>query len=145
METSQHSVNFQLTNVELLGVELHAPSKNLQPDTIFEFEIKSGYQFYPDRNEIVAHTEIFIKAKGNDQVLGKTSTAVVFTLQNWDEIITIIDDKVDVPQGLMTILHSIAYSTTRGMMYMQFRGTFLQNAHLPIIDPSNLSKANPQS
>ncbi|WP_417610091.1 hypothetical protein [Owenweeksia hongkongensis] len=145
METNQHTVNFQLTNVELLSVELHAPEQGLQPDTIFEFDIKSGYQFYSDKTEIVAHTEILIKAKGHDKVLGKAVTAVMFQIQNWDEIVSISNDKVDIPQQLMTVLHSIAYSTTRGMMYMQFRGTFLQNAHLPIIDPSNLSKANPQS
>lgn len=145
MASKQQSVDFRLTKVELYKVELTPPSSQLAKDTIFEFDINSGYQFYADEKEVVAHTDITIKAQGGEGKLGKIGTAVVFTIENWNQVVKIVEGEVNVPSEFMTILHSIAYSTTRGIMYMQFRGTFLQNAHLPVIDPKNLNRPNRQS
>ena len=36
----------------------------------------------------------------------------------------------------ISTLNSISISTTRGMMFSAFRGTFLHNAILPLIDPA---------
>ena len=47
---------------------------------------------------------------------------------------------VDLPQEFITLLNSIALSTTRGVMFSQFRGTVLHNAILPIIAPAKFEK-----
>ena len=46
--------------------------------------------------------------------------------------------KITMPGALAEILNSISISTTRGVMYAAFRGTFLQHAILPIVDPRQL-------
>lgn len=145
MVDKKHNANFRLVNIELFEVELRPPKQPLPADADFEFDIGGGHQFYPDKKLIIAHTDVTIRLKNRDEKLGRIGTAVFFEVSNWDELISIEDGKVDVPSSFLTVLNSIAYSTTRGMLYMQLRGTYLQNAHLPVIDPANLSQPNKRS
>jgi hypothetical protein len=39
------------------------------------------------------------------------------------------------PSGIIDLLNSVSVSTVRGMMFSAFKGTFLHNAVLPVIDP----------
>lgn len=49
-------------------------------------------------------------------------------------------DDVDFPDQFLVSMVSISISTLRGIMYSQFRGTFLNNTILPIIDPKSFVK-----
>lgn len=52
-------------------------------------------------------------------------------------------NSVFLPEPLILTLNSISISTLRGIIYSEFRGTFLQNATLPIIDPKVYTKIDP--
>ncbi len=45
-----------------------------------------------------------------------------------------------IPDSLSEILNSVSISTTRGVMHSTLKGTFLNNAILPIIDTKALLK-----
>lgn len=45
--------------------------------------------------------------------------------------------QVSFPDNILVTFNSISISTMRGLMFAQFKGTFLHNAILPIIDPGS--------
>lgn len=48
--------------------------------------------------------------------------------------------KTSIQQNIIELLSSISISTTRGVMAATFKGTYLHNAVLPVVDPKSLSK-----
>jgi len=43
---------------------------------------------------------------------------------------------LELPEPLATTLNSVSISTTRGLMFAIFRGSFLRKAVLPVVDPT---------
>jgi len=44
---------------------------------------------------------------------------------------------INLPSEFITTINSLSLSTSRGILFMLFRGTFLHSAILPIIDSSD--------
>ena len=76
----------------------------------------------------------------HSEVLGALSVSCIFDIVNFEDVITVeADGKVNIPQRLIETLNIISISTTRGVMFSTFKGTFLHSAILPIIDPQQLN------
>jgi hypothetical protein len=64
------------------------------------------------------------------------SVSCIFEIANFEDVIKLeADGKVNIPQSLIETFNIISISTTRGVMFSTFKGTFLHGAVLPIIDP----------
>jgi hypothetical protein len=83
---------------------------------------------------VIVHVEI--KNDDHSVVLGSLSVSCIFEILNFEDVIKVeADGKVNIPQRLIETLNIISVSTTRGVMFSTFKGTFLHGAVLPIIDP----------
>lgn len=71
--------------------------------------------------------------------LGSIKVGVIFEIANFDDYIDEMNKKLTLPDVIFLTFNSIGISTTRGVMFSQFKGTFLHNAFLPVIDPKQLS------
>jgi hypothetical protein len=77
-----------------------------------------------------------VKSEDQNYLLGSLAISCIYNIVNFDEIIKIDPSgRIDIPQPLIEILNSFSISTARGVMFTSFKGTFLHNAFLPIIDP----------
>jgi hypothetical protein len=82
---------------------------------------------------------ISIQSEDTKIILGGVSTSCIFEILNFEEVIKLANNgKYDIPKILLDTLNAISLSTTRGVMYSTFRGTFLHNAILPIIYPNQI-------
>jgi hypothetical protein len=82
---------------------------------------------------VIVHVQI--KNDNQTNILGALSVSCVFEIENFEEMIkTEPDGKLNIPQPLIDTLNSISISTTRGIMFSTFKGTFLHNAILPVIE-----------
>lgn len=61
-----------------------------------------------------------------------------FQVDNLEDLTTTQDDMIKVDRLLGITLLSIAYSTTRGLIFDRTQGTFLKSLVLPIIDPASI-------
>jgi hypothetical protein len=66
---------------------------------------------------------------------GSISTSCIFEVSEYDQYVDTKGNTLHFPDDFTISINSIAYSTTRGIMFAQFRGTFLHGAILPVIDP----------
>jgi len=139
-QPKQEAIDFGLNNIELLGVNLNHPNEPIQ-NTNFQFEINSQQKFHPKEKTLVVEIRIDVSHKEIEQeVLGSISVACIFELNVNNQDIDYENKQVSLPDEIFVTINSISISTARGIMFSEFKGTFLDQAHLPVVDPRTISE-----
>lgn len=136
IEDKEFNVELQIRTIELLNSSIKLPANSNKPITNFNFNI--GIESRIDAQNKLIFVIVHVEIKNDDQsiILGNLSVSCIFEIVNFVDVIKVkTNGKVDIPQKLIEMLNSISISTTRGVMFSTFRGTFLHSAVLPIIDP----------
>lgn len=137
----KQKISFKLIRVELLESTIKHPQKQLPEKITFHFNINLEYRISLDRKFVFVVTSIIVSDENDQETLfGNITTSCNFEIQNLDDSIEKDNGKVDFPEEILHTLNSISISTTRGVMFSQFRGTFLHHAYLPLIDPKSLKQ-----
>jgi hypothetical protein len=124
IEDQDFKVEMQIKAIELLNGSLNLPANANTPATNFNFNI--GIESRAD----AVNKLVFVI------VLGALSLSCIFEIANFEDLIKIeADGKVKIPPRLIETLNIVSISTTRGVLFSTFKGTFLHGAVLPIIDP----------
>jgi len=130
------NVEMQIRAIELLNGSLQLPSAPNTAITTFNFNISIESKADAPNRLVFVIVHVEIKNDDLSLILGALSVSCIFEIVNFDEVIKIEENgKLDIPQHLIETLNKIAVSTTRGVMFSTFKGTFLHGAVLPIIDP----------
>ena len=133
------TADIQLRAIELLSGSINLPSIPNLPLTNFNFNINLESKADGTNRLVFVIVNVEIKSEDQNHVLGSLAISCVYNVVNFDEIIKVdTTGKLDIPQPLIEILNSISISTARGVMFSTFKGTFLHNTFLPIIDPKSL-------
>ena len=113
-------MTFQVKGIEILETNLSSPENPINDDTVFGFNLQSNQSFNLD-NELVIVSCLYylkdLKSYANEE-----------------------NNSISLPEGMVVTLNSISISTVRGVMYGVFRGTFLDGAILPVVDPTGEKK-----
>lgn len=140
IETKEGNAQIQFKSIELLNGGLHLPNKPVLSLGNFNFSVSGEFRIDPSQKLIFVIISTEIKTEDNAMTLGSLSISCIFHLVNFDEVIkNTADGKLEIPPGLAVTLNSISLSTFRGVLFSTFRGTYLHNAILPIIDPKSLT------
>jgi hypothetical protein len=136
----EENIEFQLVNIEILESEIKAPKEPLPNSLIFSFDIALEQRFNIEQELIFVVCDITIFPQDNpEQKLGKYRSSCNFKVNNLKKYTT-EKKKIDIPENFIITINSVALSTTRGLMFSLFKGTFLQGAILPLLDPSQYKK-----
>lgn len=134
---------FQLRNVELHELTINRPTPGAIAPINFNFEISVEANVDSNRKLVINATRVKIKGDNQEIVLGSMSCACIFSVANFDEMITMKADALaEINEAFVETLNSISISTARGVLFSELKGTALHHAILPIIDIKKLSKAN---
>jgi hypothetical protein len=139
IENKDFNVEMQIRAIELLNGSLNLPANPNTPVTNFNFNI--SIESRADAVNKLVFVIVHVEIKNDDYsiVLGALSVSCIFEIVNFKDVIKVeADGKVNIPQRLIETLNIISISTTRGVMFSTFKGTFLHSAVLPIIDPKQL-------
>jgi hypothetical protein len=139
MEQAQN-ISFRLKNIEFLQSSLSAIDYPIAVDTIFKFNINIEHLVNISENCIAVKPIIEIFTEENDFVLGKLSSSLIFEFENLASYV--LDKEVKLPTDIIVAINSISISTIRGIMFSTFKGTYLHNAFLPVIDPKAFNIEN---
>lgn len=136
----EENIEFQLINIEILESEIKTPKEPLSNNIIFSFDIGLEQRFNIEQELIFVVCDITIFPQNNPkQKLGKYRSSCNFKVNNLSKYIT-ESKKINLSEKFIVTINSVALSTTRGLMYSLFKGTFLQGAILPLLDPSQYKK-----
>lgn len=132
------TMQFKLKGIELLKTVLNQPVLGFSP-TEFQFDISVENRVDPSQKLIFVIITADVRADNKPEQLAAISTACIFGIENFEELIKIKpDNQAEIKDEIMLVLVSISLSTLRGIMFDQFRGTYLHTAILPVIDPKQL-------
>ncbi len=134
---SEKSYNIKFIAIELVSKSLLEPPKDLDPqenEFTFNFTIDMKVNAERKLSFVITSMDI-VRAKQNDKV-ADLKTLCVFELPDFEQSFIINDENktIDTPFELEVILKAASLSTTRGIISSELRGTYLQNAVLPLID-----------
>jgi len=135
-------IDMQLKAIELLNCSLQLPATQNTAITNFNFNI--NIESRGDAPNKLMFVIVHIEIRNDDQslALGTLSVSCIYEIPDFAAHIKVESDgKLQIPQMLVESLNSISISTTRGVMFATFKGTFLHNAVLPIIDPNQFQAA----
>ncbi len=136
--SKKQNIFFQIIGVELLGTTINHPQKQLPERINFHFKINLEYKINVDKKFVFVATFVTVSDKNDKETqLGTITTSCNFKISNLDEFMDKENNEVLFPDEILFMFNSISISTTRGIMFSQFKGTFLDHAYLPIIDPKS--------
>lgn len=133
----EKNISFKLKNIEFTESSLTAINFPIGIDTIFNFNININHLINIKENLIAIKPNVEILAENNDTILGKLSASLIFEFENLENFV--VDNEVKLPTDIIVTINSISISTIRGIMFSTFKGTYLHNAFLPIIDPKSFN------
>ena len=136
IENKDFTFDLQLKSIELLKASISLPSVPDVSLNNFNFNISLESKADATNKFVFVIVSVEIRSEDQNHILGSLAVSCIYSLVNFDEVVKIeADGKLDIPQPLVEILNSISISTARGVMFSTFKGTFLHNAFLPIVDP----------
>lgn len=133
----QKNISFRLKNIELLNSSLSTIDYSITNDVIFKFNINIEHLVNINENVIAVKPNVEVFIDDNNTILGKLSASLIFEFEDLSSFV--IDNEVKLPTDIIIAINSISISTIRGIMFSTFKGTFLHNAFLPIIDPKSFT------
>lgn len=131
-------VSFAIKGIEIVRSVLNQPPQSGINIEEFIFNIAVEQKIDQTNHLILVFVNTNILTKGVDQPLGSLSTLCIFHVANFDDVIKKEEGRLVLPDHFVSLLSSISISTSRGVMFTFFRGTYLHKAILPVIDPLNL-------
>ncbi len=139
MMEENKDITFQLKRIELLDFILKHPEKPIPTQSTFHFDINLEHRINKDNNLVIVICTISIVNEDKSTQLGLLKASCIFEVANMADFIDNNKKQINFNEGILTTFNSITISTVRGIMFSQFKGTFLHNAHLPIINPQALT------
>ena len=132
-------IKFQLKGIELLDVQLNHPQKPLPKQITFHFDITLEHRINAENKLVIVICNIKVVNENKSATLGSLKASCIYNVVNIADFIEPDQKQVNFPKDIITTFNSITVSTVRGIMFSQFRGTFLHNAYLPIINPQSFT------
>jgi hypothetical protein len=130
-------IEFQIKAIELLDLSISAPNKPLSDHTTFQFDINLEHRFNLESRLLIILIHVTVFGENKNNPFGNIRTSCIYEVPSLPNFVNEEGKQFELPKDLIISLNSISVSTTRGIMFSSFRGTFLQNAVLPVIDPKS--------
>lgn len=136
-----------MINMRILHGEIESPL-DFNEDSIAHYDSTHDCElsFNLDDNIVKVNFEVSIKTNSypetnKEEVRSNFKFAFFYLVENLNDLSEVMHDKtISLKGGLGTVLSSITYSTTRGILMTRFNGTSLKDFVLPIINPNDLLK-----
>ncbi len=130
----ENKFEFSIKGIEIVNSIIKAPSEGGTLST-FNFDIQFRTIPNMQENVLTVFADVVIKDLEKDVQVGQFSAVFHYTVIDLGKVLVKTDGKyLDVPESLSKTLLGISASTLRGLMFGAFKGTFLHNAILPVID-----------
>lgn len=137
MMENNKAISFQIKGIELLDVQINHSEEPLKTQITFQFDISLEHRINANDKLIILICSINVNDEENSAKLGFLRASCIFEVNNIADFM--VNKQINFPDTILNTLNSITISTVRGIMFSQFKGTFLHNAHLPVINPQSFT------
>lgn len=134
---SEAKINFQIKAIDIIDFSLIILERPIEEIKKYNFDLNVTQKYVPENKSAFAITTVTINDSNNNK-LASIKANIIFEIAEMDLYVNKKTKKVSFPTEFAVTLNSIAISTTRGIMFSQFKGTYLHNAILPLVDLQTL-------
>lgn len=139
MENIEPKTEYHLKGIELIRCTINTPEGVVAPNFNFSISLQTRLDAVPKTLTVIINVDVISDDQKN--VFGSISVDNVYQIINFEEAFKLNEqNQYDVPTKLLETIGLTSLSTTRGIMYSLFKGTFLNNALLPLIDLQSLKQ-----
>ncbi len=128
---------FRLVGMEILQSEIVGQAAKQDSSVKFHFDISIEMKVNQEAEAVLIAPMVKIRINESPEYVGKLKIALVFNIKSFNNYYSSETNDISLPNGIHDILSSVSISTLRGVMFNHFKGTYLHNAILPIVDPSS--------
>jgi len=129
--------NFKLAGMEVLQSEIVELKAKHDSSINFYFDISLEMKINQKEEAILIAPMVKIRIDEKSEHIGKLKIALVFKIKSFQDYYIPETKNIKLSKDIHNVLSSISISTLRGVMFNHFKGTYLHNAILPIIDPKS--------
>lgn len=125
---------FRMDGIEVINFSLNPPIAMEESKETFEFSIELEQKTNADKKLIIVFTSIDIKDSESKNALANLRVACGFEITAFDLVIKRNKDgQYAIPHEISIIVNRVAIATTRGILFSQLRGSYLQKSILPLL------------
>lgn len=132
-------LNFKIDNIEINKILIN-PEPSLFDADKYEHRLDVEHLFNLEENIIMINVAATVFSR-RKELLAEVSINIFYVVENIKNFENKKEKKMEFPEDFSVALNSVSISTLRGIMFSQFRGTYLHNAFLPIVNPKSLELA----
>lgn len=132
-------------NYRIVGIEL--VYKNMEPmppsgvGKQFFFDLRVEVKVNAENKLVLPFVTIKIRGGEDEIELAKIGVSCLFEIEDFEKHILLDENGLyTIPSVLETAIRPVSISTVRGVMYSEFKGTYLNNAILPVVNMGALKK-----
>lgn len=137
------NITFAAAGIELLDYAITTPKQAIAAGTPYRFDLNIEHRFNIEQKRVFVVVTVRVHADGIESELVSAKVSCIYNIVNLENFVE--GKKVTFPPDFIFKLNSISLSTVRGVLFTLFRGTFLHNVILPVIDPKQFVSENHQS
>ncbi|MBB1284586.1 hypothetical protein HRH25_09400 [Flavisolibacter sp. BT320] len=127
-------ISFTIDFIELVNKSLTLPINKDGKVPEYRFDVDLDIRSNEKEKKSLHTLHVAIKSKEDESLLGNVSVACAFNILNYEDLIDSEVPNSNIPKEYLDILSTITIGTARGIIFSEFRGTFLHDATLPILD-----------
>ncbi len=121
--------------IELLNSNMIYYPETIDGSTNLGYNINVEANINPELKIIFLESRVEIFIEPTKIKLAEIEVRNIFEISNFNEVVTIQEEIFEINEQILKTLQIISIGTTRGIMYSNFKGTFLHGAILPLLDP----------
>ena|ERR1035437_6620463 len=129
----EHQINFRFVSIQVMSKRVdELKIENL--GKAFNFQVTVETKVQPAGKLVIPYIYVKIMCVGNTESIADFTIACAFYIEEFEKVILLNDEGVyTVPQDFDNLIRPISISTARGVIASDLRGTYLQNAIMPVI------------
>ena len=136
IENKKITTGVHIKGIEVLNSSINLPNLPAIALSSFDFSINLESKIDATAKLIFVVVTVEIRAEEYDPILGSLAISCIYSISKFDDIIKMnAEGKLEIPLPLAEYLNTVSVSTARGAMFSAFKGTFLHNALLPMVEP----------
>ncbi len=144
---TKSNYTFSLKRIELADKSMYW--ERMKQESPFQFGLQIQLSHVPKENESHLLASVQIVQESENEVTNELASIrinFVFNIPYLHEYRKEHESQaIHLPDDFMLLLNTVVIGTLRGVMFSEFRGTFLHDAILPVIDPSQMTTINHSS
>ncbi|MBK6978367.1 MAG: hypothetical protein IPH28_15755 [Cytophagaceae bacterium] len=131
-------IEYQIKGIEILEFSVTEQKDKLNADLTYGFGFTLDHSLDIETKTISVTCSLKISDAAASIQFASLKAACIYELTDFLSYVKTAPVKISFPESFLQSINSVTLSTIRGIAFSYFKGTFLHNAILPIIDVSEL-------